>query len=459
MSSVKTYFSGKDDLQAVILEELAKARSTIHVAVAWFTDVPLFRKLQERQAAGVRVELIITKHEFNDQCSNDHEAIAENGGLFLELGGEDQLMHHKFCIVDRKVLLQGSFNWTKRANQSNNETLTLIEEDPTSVNQFLEEFERLKRNGGVVEAEQEMQLSKVFEYFKLLRAFISLGRAVDVNAHAHELRGAPGLEAIVEQLLAGDYENATNAMEAFEKRHQAIVNVSAIEREWLLSRIRMLNALITQLVGERAEVEGQVHRYNHRFRMELNPILLKILELKKKIYEKLKKYGVDDPTYADLDEKFKKVNEEYEAERKVKVTELNEEDQKDIKAMYREAATLCHPDSGKCVLENRKEAEEVFGKLSQAYKANDIDTVREILAQLRQGTWKGVNEQGKLESLRVQLATLENRYQKLLRDLQAVKTTEPYRTIEKLRDWDDHFRALHSEYEAHYDELLNTYAK
>ncbi|MBK7553433.1 MAG: hypothetical protein IPI55_02210 [Flavobacteriales bacterium] len=459
MARVTTYFTGKDDLQAVLLDHLAQARSTIHVAVAWFTDAPLFNLLMDRQRGGVRVELIITKHDFNDQCTNDHEAIAENGGLFLELGSEDQLMHHKFCIIDRKVLLQGSFNWTKRANQSNNETLTLIEDDPTSVNQFLAEFDRLKRSAGVAEAEQQLQLAKVFEYFKLLRAFIGLGRMADVNAHAYELKGVAGLDPIVDMLLAGEYKQATEAMEAYEKRHQAIVNVSAIEREWLLSRIRMLNALITQLVGERAEVEGQVAHYNHRFRMELSPILLKILELKKKIYEKLKKYGIDDPTYADLDEEFKKVHEEYEAERNVVVADLSEEDQKDIKAMYREAATLCHPDSGKCVFSNKKGAEEVFGKLSQAYNSNDIHTVRDILSQLRKGSWQGVNEQDELETLRVQLATLEHRYRSLMRDLELVKTTEPYRTIENLEDWDGYFQDLRTKYQAQYDQLASEYAK
>lgn len=459
MARVRTYFTGTDDLQAVLMEQLALARSTIHVAVAWFTDVPLFNLLLERQRSGVRVELIITKHDFNDQCTNDHEAIAENGGLFLELGLEDQLMHHKFCIIDRKVLLQGSFNWTKRANQSNNETLSLIEDDPASVNQFLAEFDRLKRNAGVAEADQQLQLAKVFEYFKLLRAFIGLGRMVDVNAHAHELKGVAGLDAIVDLLLAGEYKQATEAMDAFEKQHQAIVNVSTVEREWLLSRIRMLNALITQLVGERAEVEGQVDRYNHRFRMELNPILLKILALKKKISEKLKKYGVDDPTYADLEEDFKKVNEEYEAERIMVVADLSEEDLKDIKAMYREASTLCHPDSGKCVFEDKKEAAEVFSSLNQAYKANDIQAVRDILTQLRKGTWQGVNEQDELALLRTQLTTLEHRYQSLLRDLELVKTNEPYRTIEKMDDWDVYFQGLRAEYEAQYDQLVREYVK
>lgn len=252
----------------------------------------------------------------------------------------------------------------------------------------------------------------------------------------------PVADAIVDLLLAGEYKEATEAMEAFEKRHQAIVNVSAVEREWLLSRIRMLNALITQLVGSVRRWRGRWTGYNDRFRLELNPILLKILELKKKIYEKLKKYGIDDPTYADLDAEFKKVNEEYEAERIIVVADLSEDDQKDIKAMYREASTLCHPDSGRCVFDNKKEAAEVFSTLNQAYKGNDIQTVRDILTQLRKGTWQGVNERDELEALRTQLATMEHRYQSLLRDLELVKTTEPYLTIEKVDDWDAYFQGL-----------------
>mgnify|MGYP003378423229 CR=1 FL=1 len=108
---------------------------------------------------------------------------------------------------------------------------------------------------------------------------------------------------------------------------------------------------------------------------------------------------------------------------------------------------------------NKKGAEEVFGKLIQAYNSNDIHTVRDILSQLRKGIWQGVNEQDELESLRVQLATLEHRYRSLLRDLELVKTTEPYRTIENLEDWDGYFQDLRTKYQAQYDQLASEYAK
>ena len=35
-------------------------------------------------------------------------------------------MHHKFCIIDNQVLINGSFNWTKNANENNFENLLII---------------------------------------------------------------------------------------------------------------------------------------------------------------------------------------------------------------------------------------------------------------------------------------------------------------------------------------------
>lgn len=51
-------------------------------------------------------------------------------------------MHHKFAIVDRKVLITGSLNWTTQAIQNNRENV-LIVEDEEYVRLFLEEFERI----------------------------------------------------------------------------------------------------------------------------------------------------------------------------------------------------------------------------------------------------------------------------------------------------------------------------
>ncbi|MBN3305785.1 PLD6 hydrolase, partial [Amia calva] len=51
-------------------------------------------------------------------------------------------MHHKFALVDGRLLLTGSLNWTMTAVQGNRENV-LVTEDPAFVKPFLREFEEL----------------------------------------------------------------------------------------------------------------------------------------------------------------------------------------------------------------------------------------------------------------------------------------------------------------------------
>ena len=52
----------------------------------------------------------------------------------------ETLVHHKFCIIDKKVVLTGSYNWTNKAATKNRENLMITEE---YIQHYLEEFEFL----------------------------------------------------------------------------------------------------------------------------------------------------------------------------------------------------------------------------------------------------------------------------------------------------------------------------
>lgn len=51
-------------------------------------------------------------------------------------------MHHKFAVVDGRMLITGSLNWTTQAIQNNRENV-LVTEDVEYVKPFLDEFERI----------------------------------------------------------------------------------------------------------------------------------------------------------------------------------------------------------------------------------------------------------------------------------------------------------------------------
>ncbi|BAZ38449.1 hypothetical protein NIES4101_43860 [Calothrix sp. NIES-4101] len=55
------------------------------------------------------------------------------------------LLHHKFGIIDHKIVITGSHNWSEAANYGNDETVVVIE-NPVIAAHYNREFERLYKN-------------------------------------------------------------------------------------------------------------------------------------------------------------------------------------------------------------------------------------------------------------------------------------------------------------------------
>jgi len=51
-------------------------------------------------------------------------------------------MHNKFAIIDRAIVLTGSYNWTVSASNSNQENILIIESKYV-VNNYQNEFNKL----------------------------------------------------------------------------------------------------------------------------------------------------------------------------------------------------------------------------------------------------------------------------------------------------------------------------
>jgi len=127
--------------QATIIEEIRKARFLIWVAVAWLTDKVLLRELANKKAEGVDVQIITQDDEIN--ASLKPRVIRHFGAIYKSpRGAYKNLMHHKFCIIDLRTVLHGSYNWTIKA-QYNDETVTVTHSAEHAV-EFAETFKKLK---------------------------------------------------------------------------------------------------------------------------------------------------------------------------------------------------------------------------------------------------------------------------------------------------------------------------
>ncbi len=457
---INTYFTKDKKVKKIIIDQLDKASSHVCVAVAWFTDIPLFNKLIELQKRSVHVEVIITNHEFNQSCANNFSLINENGGFFAEVGNDESLMHMKFCVIDYNVVISGSANWSNKAFTTNNEEVTIVENYPQRANDFIDEFNRLKElSGKLKNYENELSLLQSYKLFDLIKAFINLGDTSSINRYVQQLKTNPELTHIVEYLVKSDYQQAIEAMNEFVKSHSTLIDVSTIEKQKLISQIQLLSLQIETLNVEKVEAEILIDQYNHRYRIELNPLISKILLIKKKIFEKLKKHGVNDDRYDDLENEFRRKNEEYEFELNRDLPELTNEEFASIKDMYREASKYCHPDSSNCIFEDKNQANSIFGQLTAAYKNNDIQRVKDILTDLKLGNPTNINSVNDLDILKAKLLSLQQKYEMTLFELKNIQSSENYKHIISITDWDYYFTEQKRLLEIEFDNLNQEFVK
>lgn len=177
---VKAHF---ENIRQNIIDELDKATEKIVVAVYWFTNQTLYQKLISKVEQGLKVELII----HNDYINNRNSGL--NFQNFIDIGGEFYFsntfnpMHNKFCIIDNKVLINGSYNWTYYAEDRNRENILIIKNEQETLDSFSSEFDRLK---SLTEREKQIRPLTKFEVdeFNLLRARDYLANDIVFQAKA-----------------------------------------------------------------------------------------------------------------------------------------------------------------------------------------------------------------------------------------------------------------------------------
>ncbi len=132
-----------DKIQNAIQKELFKANSSIKIAVAWFTNEMLLQPLILKLKTGVSVELIINDDDINRKSASslDFTEFIEFGGI-LRWNSTKQLMHEKFCILDDRIVISGSYNWTNKA-EFNKESITIFYDEYSTTKFFNDEFVEL----------------------------------------------------------------------------------------------------------------------------------------------------------------------------------------------------------------------------------------------------------------------------------------------------------------------------
>lgn len=128
-----------EDIEKQILINLEKAKVSIVVAVAWFTNQTLADKLKQKHQEGLNVEVVI----FNDGINKKHCVDLGDIPVYRVRSDRGGIMHNKFCVIDNQIAGVGSYNWSNNAENKNDETFQ-FSKDPALATQYSVKFNELK---------------------------------------------------------------------------------------------------------------------------------------------------------------------------------------------------------------------------------------------------------------------------------------------------------------------------
>ena len=122
---IEIYFTFKDDCSKILSEKMDKAKKSIYFCTYSLTDPYISAALIRAKKRGIAVSGVTEKQNAAGKGAKFKEL--KDAGVDIYLDDNSALMHHKFVVIDDFTIGTGSFNWTKNANEKNNENLVFMQ--------------------------------------------------------------------------------------------------------------------------------------------------------------------------------------------------------------------------------------------------------------------------------------------------------------------------------------------
>lgn len=149
----RAYFSPDDGLSSILKGLIDAEKKSILVSIYTITDTSVVNAFINASKRGVVVEFVVDQGYGSDRYSQVHKLANAQIDVWSYQSAADErqasLMHNKFCIFgdsigDRPLVWTGSYNFTKRGNERNQENIVIID-DSGIIDRYREQFEVLKK--------------------------------------------------------------------------------------------------------------------------------------------------------------------------------------------------------------------------------------------------------------------------------------------------------------------------
>lgn len=138
-------FSPEGGIKDRIIREINLSKNRIDLAIFDFTNQEIAEALKEAKKRNVAIRIIMDSFKAGKKDHSQHEYLIKNGiDVKLKSGKGSGLMHHKFCIFDNRLLMTGSYNFSKNAEYNSYENMVFIP-NQSVIKQYKDHFQSIWR--------------------------------------------------------------------------------------------------------------------------------------------------------------------------------------------------------------------------------------------------------------------------------------------------------------------------
>ena len=134
---VQVYFSPKGGATDAVVNALDRTTNSVLVQAYSFTSAPIAKALVDAHRRGVKVQVILDHSQQTEKYSEAD--FLQHSGIPTLIDPVHAIAHNKIMILDDHVVVTGSFNFTKAAEEHNAENLLLIN-DPVLAKRYIDNW-------------------------------------------------------------------------------------------------------------------------------------------------------------------------------------------------------------------------------------------------------------------------------------------------------------------------------
>ena len=133
-------FAPEDDAIDYVLPLIKQARDSVYFMTFAFTHDEMGQELVQQSRRGVDVKGVFESRNATSEYSEIHRLYCN--GIDVHKDGNPDTMHHKVFIIDGRIVVTGSYNFSNNSENSNDENLVFLSNHDIA-GTYQEEFEKV----------------------------------------------------------------------------------------------------------------------------------------------------------------------------------------------------------------------------------------------------------------------------------------------------------------------------